>query len=226
MQVHIFQAQSVTTFWYLWAAETSCPQKMGLPINPFTKTSFHLSCLPKSAQVFSQCIDTQRVLQGKLKYKFAVHRPPFFTFLNLWLIHCVLYFLFFHRRMKYLRLLYNYHGTRVYMQKCYHGAAETLQIHSFTSSVETYLGVPTHSLFAQVLRETWVWHRENQTSLLIMVNGSCICWSLWGSSCLWIAAINIYGGYAYWGKKRMGTHWEESRLQQFYSYHIVCFSLH
>lgn len=56
--------------------------------------------------------------------------------------------------MKYLRLLYNYHGTRVYMQKCYHGAAETLQIHSFTSSVETYLGVPTHSLFAQVLRET------------------------------------------------------------------------
>lgn len=40
------------------------------------------------------------------------------------------------------------------MQKCYHGATETLQIHSFTSSVETYLGVPAHSLFAQVLRET------------------------------------------------------------------------
>lgn len=39
------------------------------------------------------------------------------------------------------------------MQKCYHGAAETLQIHSIASSVETYLGVHTHSLFAQVFRE-------------------------------------------------------------------------
>lgn len=40
------------------------------------------------------------------------------------------------------------------MQKCYHGAAETRQIHSFTSSVETYLGAHAQSLFAQVLRET------------------------------------------------------------------------
>lgn len=134
-------------------------------------------------------------------YKFAVHHPPFSTFLNLWSMHCVLYFPFFHRRMEYFRWLYNYHGVRVYMQKRYHGAAETLRIHSFASSVETYLGVHTHSLFAGVLRETWGWHQENQTSLLILVTGSCICWSLWASSWPWIAPISIYGGYAYWGKE-------------------------
>ena len=117
-------------------------------------------------------------------------------------------------------LLYNYHGVRVCMQKSYHGAAETLWIHSFTSSVETSLGIHIHSLFAQVLRETWGWHQENQTSLLIMVNGSCICWSLWASPCLWIAPINIYGGMHIEGKKRIDPHWEKSRLQQFHSYHI------
>lgn len=43
-------------------------------------------------------------LQGKLKCKPVVPRSPFSISLNLWLMHCVLYFPFFHRRMKYFRL--------------------------------------------------------------------------------------------------------------------------
>lgn len=43
-------------------------------------------------------------LQGKLKYKFAKHHLSISISLNLWLMHCVLYFLFFHRGMKYFRL--------------------------------------------------------------------------------------------------------------------------
>lgn len=198
-------SRSVTCVLISMSCWNFTPPKNGSPhhlIILISKTLLPPQCLTKVCPgIFSVRGHPKSFLQGKLKYKFAVRHPPFTTLLNLWLTHCVLYFPFLHRRMKYFRLLYNYRGVRVRMQKCYHGAAETLRIHSFTSSVETYLGVHTHSLFAQVLRETWGWHQENQTSLLITVNGSCICWSLWASSCLWIAPINIYGGYAYWRKR-------------------------
>lgn len=178
-------------------------QKNGPPhhlIIPLTKTLLPPQWLTKVCPgLFSVHGHPKSFLQGKLKYEFAVHCPPFSTFLNLWLIHCGLYIPLFHRRMKYFRLQLPWGKSmcaKMSPWSCWNAAKSQLHFlckNLFGCSYPQLICTSSQRALRLAPRESNLpaYYGERELHMLespgpfLSVN----------------SAINIYGGYAYWGKE-------------------------
>lgn len=152
-------------------------------------------------------------LQGKLKYKFAKHHLSISISLNLWLMHCVLYFLFFHRGMKYFRLqLPCGKSTHAKMLPWSYWNIVNSQLHFLYEL--TCVSVPTAYLQEFLERPEAGTMRIKPPSLSRWIKIAYV----WLSGPLLVCEglpLTFMGGMHIEGEKRIGSSWEESRLQQF-----------